>query len=365
MAAHSLPRRAAGAGRAQGILKRTFHHSAFADIDHLVSLKQKRGLKISLAFPTLNEERTIGKEILVIRTELMDRYPLIDEIAVIDSSSRDRTRAVAERFGARVIASKKILPKYGTWRGKGENLWKSLYALEGDIIVWVDADISNIAPKFVYGLVGPLLEDESVSYVKAFYERPIRIPAGGGLSPSGGGRVTEILVRPLFSFFYPELACLIQPLSGEYAGRRELLERLPFSVGYGVELGHLIDIYHLAGCDAIAQVDLDMRIHRNQDTAALGKMAYGILNTFFSRIGKNGLARLLVEPGDRHISLETENGSHTVVRTGIPAEERPPMLEIPEYQEKFKRNSARFPDRLPAALPQASNSDGAGEEEPS
>ncbi|MDR1618816.1 MAG: glucosyl-3-phosphoglycerate synthase [Treponema sp.] len=360
MADHPPPRRAAG--RAQGILKRTFHHSAFADIDRLVSLKQKRGLKISLAFPTLNEERTIGKEILVIRTELVDRYPLIDEIAVIDSSSRDKTRAVAERFGARVITSKKILPKYGTWRGKGENLWKSLYALEGDIIVWVDADISNIAPKFVYGLVGPLLEDDSVSYVKAFYERPIRTLSGGsGLSPSGGGRVTEILVRPLFSLFYPELACLIQPLSGEYAGRRELLERLPFSVGYGVELGHLIDIYHLAGCDAIAQVDLDMRIHRNQDTAALGKMAYGILNTFFSRIGKNGLARFLVEPGDRHISLETEGGSHTVVRTGIPAEERPPMLEIPEYREKFARFSARSSGRLPTTLPLAPDSRGEGE----
>ncbi|MDR1618820.1 MAG: glucosyl-3-phosphoglycerate synthase [Treponema sp.] len=363
MAAHPLPRRAAGTGRAQGILRRTFHHSSFADLDHLVSLKQKKGLKISLAFPTLNEERTIGKEILVIRTELMDRYPLIDEIAVIDSSSRDKTRAVAERFGARVITSKKILPKYGTWRGKGENLWKSLYALEGDLIVWVDADISNIAPKFVYGLVGPLLEDDSVSYVKAFYERPIRTGAGApGLLPSGGGRVTEILVRPLFSLFYPELACLIQPLSGEYAGRRELLERLPFSVGYGVELGHLIDIYHLAGCDAIAQVDLDIRIHRNQDTAALGKMAFGILNTFFSRIGKNGLAQLLVEPGNRHISLEMEGEAHTVIRTGISAEERPPMLEIPEYREKFARFSARSPAALlPGTTASVPDSGGAGE----
>ncbi|MDR1898861.1 MAG: glucosyl-3-phosphoglycerate synthase [Treponema sp.] len=342
MARNPVPRKTVG--QVQSILRRTFHHSAFQDIDHLVSLKQKKGLKISLAFPTLNEERTIGKEILVIRTELMDRYPLIDEIAVIDSSSKDNTRAVAERFGAHVITSKNILPKYGTWRGKGENLWKSLYALEGDIIVWVDADISNIAPKFVYGLVGPLLEDDSVSYVKAFYERPIRTSAGAaGLSPSGGGRVTEILVRPLFSLFYPELACLIQPLSGEYAGRRELLERLPFSVGYGVELGHLVDIYHLAGCDAIAQVDLDMRIHRNQNTAALGKMAYGILNTFFSRIEKTGTARLLRELGDRHVSLETAGDSHTVIRTGIPAEERPPMLEIPEYREKFKKPGASPP----------------------
>jgi glucosyl-3-phosphoglycerate synthase len=316
----------------RGLLDRTWHHSRFQDIDRLVSLKEKKGLKISLAFPTLNEELTIGKEILVIRTELMDRYPLVDEIAVIDSSSRDNTRRVAERFGARVFTSKTILPKYGSFRGKGENLWKSLYVLEGDIIVWVDADISNIAPKFVYGLIGPLLEDDKIGYVKAFYERPIRSSAA--LSPSGGGRVTEILVRPLFSLFYPELARLIQPLSGEYAGRRELLERLPFSVGYGVELGHLIDILHLAEPEALAQVDLDMRIHRNQSVAALSRMSYGILSTFFARAEKYGIALPKI-PGIRHIALERDPTGHRVVETEIPAEERPPMLEIPEYREKF------------------------------
>jgi glucosyl-3-phosphoglycerate synthase len=318
------------------ILKKTWHHSRFEDIGRLVSLKEKKGLKISLAFPTLNEELTIGKEILVIRTELMDRFPLIDEIAVIDSTSKDKTRKVAERFGARVITSKTILPKYGSYRGKGENLWKSLYALEGDIIVWVEADISNNAPKFVYSLIGPLLEDDKVAYVKAFYERPLR--SSGGISASGGGRVTEILVRPLFSLFYPELAFLIQPLSGEYAGRRELLERLPFSVGYGVELGHLIDIFHLAGCEAIAQVDLDMRIHRNQTTAALGKMAYGILHTFLSRAEKYGTAKTFNELGTCHIALERKDIIHTVKTTEISTVERPPMIEIAEYREKFRRS---------------------------
>jgi len=315
------------------LLERTWHHSSFSDINRLVSLKEKKRLKISLAFPTLNEESTIGKEILVIRTDLMERYPLLDEIAVIDSSSTDNTRKVAERFGAKVFTSKTVLPKYGTYRGKGENLWKSLYALEGDIIVWVDADISNIAPKFVYGLIGPLLEYDEVAYVKAFYERPIH--SQGGISPSGGGRVTEILVRPLFSLFYPELARLVQPLSGEYAGRRHLLEQLSFSVGYGVELGHLIDILHLTGIEALAQVDLDMRIHRNQTTSSLGKMSYGILDTFFSRAEKYNNAKLLSELGDRHISLETENASHIVKQTEIPTVERPPMVEIPEYVEKF------------------------------
>jgi glucosyl-3-phosphoglycerate synthase len=321
------------------LLERTWHHSRFQDLDRLVALKEKKGLRISLAFPTLNEESTIGKEILVMRTELMDRYPLVDEIAVIDSSSRDKTRQVAERFGARVFESKSILPKYGSFRGKGENLWKSLYALEGDIIVWVDADISNIAPKFAYGLLGPLLEDDRIGYVKSFYERPIRSSAG--INPSGGGRVTEILVRPLFSLFYPALARLVQPLSGEYAGRRSLLEQLSFSVGYGVELAHLIDIYELAGIEALAQVDLDIRVHRNQTTAALGKMAYGILEAFFSRAGKYGSARLLRELAEYHIALEREDSAHRVLKTAIPCEERPPMIDIPEYREKFgKKGSA-------------------------
>ncbi|WP_304221456.1 glucosyl-3-phosphoglycerate synthase [Gracilinema caldarium] len=319
--------------QSDSLLNRTWHHSRFADIDRLVALKEKKGLKISLAFPTLNEEATIGKEILVIRTELMDRYPLLDEIVVIDSSSQDKTRTIAERYGAKVYQSKNILPTYGTYRGKGENLWKSLYVLQGDIIVWVDADIANISPKFVYALVGPLLEDDSIGYVKAFYERPIR--SSGDLKPSGGGRVTEILVRPLFSLFYPELAALIQPLSGEYAGRRKLLETLPFSVGYGVELGHLLDIYHQFGIKSLAQVDLDIRIHRNQTTQALGKMSYGILNTFFKRAGQYGDAQLLKTLGAYHISLENQGDSHRLIETEIPSIERPAMVSIPEYRERF------------------------------
>jgi len=320
---------------AEGLLKNTWHYSAFSDIQALVEIKQKKNLKISLAFPTLNEEATIGKEILIMRTELMDRYPLLDEIAVIDSSSKDNTRKVAEQFGARVFTSKLILPKYGNFRGKGENLWKSLYVLEGDIVVWVDADISNISPKFVYGLLGPLLENDRISYVKAFYERPIR--SSGGITSSGGGRVTEILVRPLFSLFFPELACFIQPLSGEYAGRRKLLEQLPFSVGYGVELGHLIDILQIDGIEALAQVDLDMRIHRNQNTDALGRMSYGILNTFFERMEKYGKSRLLSVLGDRHISLERLEAEHRVVKTEVSTVERPPMITLPEYCTRFKR----------------------------
>ncbi len=318
----------------ESILLRTWHHSRFADLDRLVRLKREKGLKISLAFPTLNEEATIGKEILVMKSELVDRYPLLDEIAVIDSGSTDNTKRVAERYGAKFWRSASILHTQGSYKGKGENLWKSLYALEGDIIVWVDADISNIAPKFVYGLLGPLLEDDSIGYVKGFYERPIRTQSA--LAPSGGGRVTELLVRPLFSLFYPELASMVQPLSGEYAGRRSLLERLPFSVGYGVELGHLIDILKMEGTGALAQVDLDLRVHRNQTVGALGRMSYGILNTFFSRARKYGDLDLSKEPGAAHLSLSVLAEAHSLVKTEVSRVERPPIIDVGEYRKKFK-----------------------------
>lgn len=323
------------------LLARTWHHSRFADLDALVARKRERGVKISLAFPTLNEEATIGKEILVMRTELMERRALVDEIAVIDSGSKDGTRKIAERYGARVLESRSILPKRGFHKGKGENLWKSLYALEGDLVVWVDADIENISPKFVYGLVGPLLEDPKIGYVKAFYERPLRSEAG--LQASGGGRVTEILVRPLFSLFYPELARFVQPLSGEYAGRRELLECLPFSVGYGVELGHLVDIYHRFGIGAMAQVDLDLRIHRNQGVEALGRMAFGILETFMTRARRYGDVEALRELERAHVALRTDGERHRVELTGIPSIERPPMIELPEYRAKFGRSDPGAP----------------------
>ncbi|MBC7189835.1 glucosyl-3-phosphoglycerate synthase, partial [Candidatus Aerophobetes bacterium] len=244
------------------IRSNTFHHSRFSDIKKLVNLKEKKNLKISLAFPTLNEEKTIGKEIEVMREELQLKYPLLDEIAVIDSGSTDNTLKIAEEAGAKVYLSAECLPQYGHIKGKGENLWKSLYLLEGDIILWIDADIKNIHPKFAYGILGPLLEFDHISYVKAFYERPIRI--GNKIRRSGGGRVTEILVRPLLSNFYPELSGFLQPLSGEYAGRREILEKVPFRVGYGVEIGLLIDIYEQSGLFSMAQVDLDKRIHRNR-----------------------------------------------------------------------------------------------------
>jgi glucosyl-3-phosphoglycerate synthase len=325
----------------ESILRYSYRSGEFRDKKALVELKAKKGLRISLAFPTLNEEATIAKEILVLKTELMDRFPLLDEIVVIDSGSTDRTREIAAKYGAKVYVSAEVLPRYGTFRGKGENLWKSLYVLDGDIIVWIDADIVNIAPKFLYGLVGPLLQHDEIGYVKAFYKRPIR--SASGLAASGGGRVTEILVRPLFSLLYPELAQLVQPLSGEYAGRRVILEQLPFSVGYGVEVGHLIDIYHNLGPQVIAQVDMDLRIHRNQSIEALSRMSFGILSTFIDRLERYGEAKILKELGARHIALADEGERLELLPTEIATTERPPMRTIDEYMRKFYKRRAAAP----------------------
>ena len=262
--------------------KNTFHYSEFNDLDRLVEGKRRKNLKISLCLPTLNEEKTIAKEILIVKSELMTRYPLLDEIVVIDSESTDKTREIARSFGADVYKATEILPDLESFKGKGENLWKALYVTKGDIIVYIDADIKNIHHRFVYGLLGPLILSDNIKYVKAFYDRPIAI-GKSKIRPTGGGRVTELVIRPLFSLFFPELTQILQPLSGEYAGFREIYEAIPFPIGYGVETSMILDIYEKWGLDVIAQVDLDRRIHRNQDTRALGKMAFVILMTFINR----------------------------------------------------------------------------------
>lgn len=312
----------------------TYHHSTFKNIRALVTEKEKRGLKISLCIPTLNEEKTIGKEVVLFKSELITQHPLLDEIAVIDSGSTDRTCDVASDFGALVYRSADILPDLGFKKGKGENLWKAVYQLSGDIIVYIDADIKNIRPHFVYGLIGPLLFRPEVSYVKAFYDRPLVFSQG--VRPSGGGRVTEILVRPLFSLFFPELAALIQPLSGEYAVRREVLEAIPFPVGYGVETSHLIDVYRRWGMNAFAQTDLDRRIHRNQETRALGRMSFGILQTFLTRMSKLGMVSDLPDMTSVLLQFQASGADFEQIEHDIPEDERPPMIEIPAYRERHK-----------------------------
>ena len=312
--------------------RNTFHHGEFWDIIKLVKEKEKKGMKISLCIPTLNEEKTIGKEVLILRAELMERYPLIDEFAVIDSGSQDKTLEVAGNYGADVYLASDILPEVGDKRGKGENLWKAIHQLKGDVICYVDADISNIHPRFVYGLVAPLIRRDEVHYVKAFYDRPLNYSSG--LRSSGGGRVTEILIRPLFSLFFPELTNVIQPLSGEYAARREVLETIPFPIGYGVETSHLLDLYEKFGLDAFAQTDLDRRVHRNQTTNALGKMSFGILQTFFNRLRAQGKIDQMPDMETFYRRFEVEDGIYSQLAQEVVEEERPPMIEIEGYRNR-------------------------------
>jgi glucosyl-3-phosphoglycerate synthase len=318
----------------QWIDKNTYHHSQFWDLKKLVEAKEKNDLTISLCLPTLNEEKTIGKEVILFKSELVNRYPLLDEIAVIDSGSDDNTLEVAKTYGADTYLSADILPHLEPKMGKGENLWKAIHQLKGDIIVYVDADISNIHPRFVYGLVAPLIYREEVKYVKAFYDRPLAV--SGGVRNSGGGRVTEILVRPLFSLFFPELTTIIQPLSGEYAVRREVLEQIAFPIGYGVETSHLIDVHHKFGLEAFAQTDLDKRVHENKPTISLGKMSFGILQTFLKRAQALGK----FENVDHETILrqfQVTKSQYQQNEISIVEEERPPMIEIEEYRKKFGR----------------------------
>lgn len=312
----------------------TFHAHEFADIRKLVALKEKHGLTISVGLPALNEEKTIGTVIKRVKSALMERVPLIDQMVVIDSMSEDRTVEIATELGVPVHRHPEILPELGTYRGKGEALWKSLHVLDGDIVCWIDTDISNIQPRFVYGLLGPLLAEPKIQYVKGFYQRPIK--QGTKLQAEGGGRVTELMARPLINLFFPELSGMIQPLSGEYAGRRDLLEKLPFFTGYAVEIGLLIDILDQAGLPALGQVDLERRIHRNQPLPNLSQMAFVILQAAIHKLEDRHRLELLTEVGRGMKLINTGKENFNLEVHEIGDEVRPPMITVPAYVERRK-----------------------------
>ncbi len=316
------------------IQNNTFHHSDFNNIAQLVEAKEEKGLKISLCFPTLNEENTIAKQILIMKSELMTRFSLLDEILVIDSGSTDSTREISKSFGADVYLATDILPEMEQFKGKGENLWKALYICKGDIIVYIDADIKNIHHRFVYALLGPLLLDDKIKYSKAFYDRPIAT-GKNTIRATGGGRVTELVIRPLFALFFPELTQIIQPLSGEYAGYRDIFDKIPFPIGYGVETSLILDIYQNWGLEVIAQVDLDRRVHRNQETKALGRMAFAIIKTFINRMQKLGIADIKEELFKDMIQYNLVKNKFEPTIFSFEELDRPPMIEIKEYLEKF------------------------------
>jgi glucosyl-3-phosphoglycerate synthase len=331
-----LPMHAKLASRWYG--QRTYGPCTTPSNDDLVERKRAEGLRISVAIPALNEEATIGDICATISRALMEDAPLVDELIVLDGRSTDATHARAREAGAQIMDVATILPDLPLVPGKGESLWRSLAALRGDIIVWVDADIRDFAPHFVTRLVAPLLTDPSIDFVKGYYERPIDL--GTGLLPTGGGRVTELLARPLLHTLFPELGGIVQPLAGEYAGRADVLRSIPFFTGYSVEVGILIDLLDAVGLDGIAQADLGTRVHRNRPLADLSPMAFQIARTILRRAEERGRIGSLF---DAEINpLLRLDGDGTLEAT-MPIEVERPPIDAP------RRITLPETDLLPAA----------------
>jgi glucosyl-3-phosphoglycerate synthase len=313
--------------------RRTSHVTDWP-LERLLAAKAASGATVAVVLPARDEEATVGAIVAAVRTALVEAAPLVDELVVLDSGSRDRTAAVAAAAGAHVVARDAVLPRVPAVPGKGEVLWRSLLATASDLVVFVDADLREFSPDVVTGLLGPLLLAEGVELVKAVYDRPLR--AGESVLPAGGGRVTELVARPVLNQHWPELAGFVQPLAGEYAARRRLLERLPFPCGYGVELALLVDTLGLAGLDAMAQVDLGVRHHRHQDDAALGRMAAEVWQAALARLPGAAPARRCGGPPTL-TQFERADGRFRTLTSDVPGLERPPMVTVPEYAARAAR----------------------------
>ncbi|HVL33529.1 MAG TPA: glucosyl-3-phosphoglycerate synthase [Actinomycetota bacterium] len=294
----------------------------------LAARKRGEGHSLAVVLPALNEAQTIGDICAKVARDLMIDTSLVDELVVVDGGSTDDTVAVARSAGATVVQASDILSEVPHQPGKGDSLWRSLAATKSDIVVWIDADIKNFSSHFVTRLVEPLLVDETLDFAKAFYRRPLDV--GGVMMPSGGGRVTELLARPLIAMMFPELGGFVQPLSGEYAGRREVLERIPFCTGYGVEIAMLIDLSGTAGLGSLCQVDLDERVHRNRPVEELSKMAFSIAQIIMRRAEEQG-----------RLSASIDYATHPLLLPAGEVEpfvdiERPPMELIAPYREALR-----------------------------
>lgn len=286
----------------------------------------KAGRRVSLVLPARNEQETVGVMAAAIRAELVERVALIDELVVIDSDSTDDTAAVARQAGATVFAQSEILPELGNVPGKGEALWKSLAVTTGDVIGFVDSDLYDFDPQLVVGLLGPILT-EDLAFVKGCYERPLSV--AGGVVPGGGGRVTELVARPLLNLYWPALAGFVQPLAGEYAGRRDVLESVPFVGGYGAEIGLLIDLLEDYGLYSLAQVDLTVRKHRNAPDVTLARMAMQIQRTVHERLVGQGRIISCTAPSGVFVQYARDPaGGFAPVASEFEHGERPPMAEI-------------------------------------
>ncbi|MBS1868325.1 MAG: glucosyl-3-phosphoglycerate synthase [Actinobacteria bacterium] len=296
---------------ADWLARRTYAAGDFS-LDRL--LAAKGATSVSVVLPARRVARTIGPTVAAL-VPLRDAG-LLDELVVVDAASADGTAAIAAAAGATVVQESEILAEHGPARGKGDALWRALHATSGDVVAFLDADSDGFDPRFALGLLGPLLTDDDVAFVKGAYRRPLTI--ADHVVPEGGGRVTELLARPLLNLHVPELAGIVQPLAGEMAGRRVLLEQLPFPVGYGVEIALLIDALRAAGLDALAQVDLGTRRNAHQPLHALSAMAYAVLIAAERRIHGDDVAAALAQ-------LVRPAPDGTLAATGVAVEERPPL----------------------------------------
>ncbi|MFI6026768.1 glucosyl-3-phosphoglycerate synthase [Amycolatopsis magusensis] len=292
-------------------------------------MRQLRAAKgsttVSVVLPAFNEAATVGAIVSMVR-----QHELVDEVVVVDSCSYDATAEVAAAAGARVVHQTDVLGHLPPLTGKGEALWKGLYATEGELVAFIDADLVGCPPEFVTGLLGPLLTDPGTAFVKGFYRRPL--VRGGHSEPDGGGRVTELVARPLLNLCWPELSGFVQPLAGEYAGRRSALEAVPFVSHYGVDIALLIDLLDVVGLDAMTQVDLGQRRHRHQDLEALGRMSAQIMLTVFDRLERAGRGVVPTARPARLDQFRHRAGAHgdvrEVVTTEINLPERPPLASL-------------------------------------
>ncbi|MGH9115982.1 MAG: glucosyl-3-phosphoglycerate synthase [Acidimicrobiales bacterium] len=280
----------------------------------------KRGRRVSVCLPARDEELTIGETVAAIRRDLMERHPVVDELLVVDDGSSDATARLAGDAGARVVAASAVLPEYGTEHGKGQAMWKAVHASTGDLVVFCDADVRRFDPGFVLGLLGPLVTRDDVTFVKGFYDRPL------DGRPREGGRVTELMARPLISALFPHLADLEQPLAGECAARRDVLEAVPFVGGYGVDLGLLIDITSGFGTSGLVQCDLGERVHRNRALGELSVQALEILQVGLQRAGLPGSGR--ASPPDGVVL--SRPGSEPVA---VAFTQRPPLAKVPAHRQ--------------------------------
>ncbi|SHH64503.1 glucosyl-3-phosphoglycerate synthase [Jatrophihabitans endophyticus] len=298
--------------------------SAAADwpVERVARLRAEAGTRVSVVIPARDEAASVGAVVERIRRDLALDHDVVAEVVVMDSLSTDDTAAVARAAGAGVHSVADVRPDLGVHGGKGEALWKSQFVTRGDVCVFVDADLTEWGTHFVTGLLGPLLADPDVRLVKGFYDRVLD---DGGRSSTQGGRVTELVARPLLASRWPQLGAVVQPLAGEWAIRRAHFERLPVPTGYGVEFATLVDTVAAAGLDAVAQVDLGSRAHRHQNVHDLGAMALEILTV----ADRRSFGEREVVPGT--IAQFDRAAPGRWRERVVPVDERPPAVSVAGY----------------------------------